>query len=54
MFLKANWIPRALLRNLENLYRGRDPQPEMPWTAADWVALTLLGAVLAAVIGFSG
>lgn len=52
--MKASWIPSALLTNLENLFRGRDPQPELPWTPADWTALILVGAMLAAVIGFSG
>jgi hypothetical protein len=48
------FYPKALLTVLENLFRGRDPQQELPWTPADWIALILLGAVLAAVIGFSG
>lgn len=52
--MKENWIPRALLTNLENLFRGCDPQPELPWTTADWIALILLCVVLATLIGMSG
>ena len=42
---------RAVLRNVENLFRGRDPQPELPWQWTDWLGLTLLAlAAFAAVV----
>lgn len=50
--MKANWIPRALLTNLENLFRGRDPQPELPWTWKDYAALAVLGVVVFLVAAF--
>jgi hypothetical protein len=42
--------PTALLRVLKNLYRGIEPQPELPWTAADYFWLGVIGLVLATVI----
>ena len=42
---------RALRRNLENLFRGRDPQPELPWHWSDWLGVLLLAlAVFTAVV----
>jgi hypothetical protein len=50
--MKASWIPRALFRNLENLFRGRNPQPELSWTWKDYAALAGLGVAVFLVAAF--
>jgi hypothetical protein len=44
--------PKALLNVLENLFRGRDRQPELPWTWIDYAALAVLGVVVFLVAAF--
>ncbi len=50
--MKANWIPRALLRNMENLFRGCDPDPELPWSWIVYAALAVLGVIVFLVAAF--
>jgi hypothetical protein len=44
--------PKALLTVLGNLFRGRDPQPELPWTWIDYAALAALGVIVFLVAAF--